>query len=51
MLGLTHNYSLFVIIKEDIISGGARSGVNEFFMKQKINVFVLNIRILDKFVS
>ncbi|WP_028864888.1 1-deoxy-D-xylulose-5-phosphate synthase [Psychromonas aquimarina] len=48
---LAATHSRFVTIEENSIAGGAGSGVNEYFMAEKINVPVLNIGLPDEFVE
>ncbi|ANF17176.1 1-deoxy-D-xylulose-5-phosphate synthase [Buchnera aphidicola (Schlechtendalia chinensis)] len=50
ILCLTKNHHFFVTLEEGMVSGGAGSSVNEFFMKNKITIPILNIGIPDIFV-
>lgn len=48
-LSKTHKY--FVTIEDNVISGGAGSAVNEFFVREKIAVKIINLGLPDKFLS
>lgn len=46
-LGQTHKY--FITVEDNALIGGAGSAVNEFFLNNKIEVFVKNIGLPDNF--
>lgn len=48
-LSQTHKY--FITIEDNAVMGGAGSAVNEFFMNNKIIVFVKNLGLPDKFLE
>lgn len=47
-LSKTHKY--FVTIEDNVISGGAGSAVNEFFLREKMDVRIMNLGLPDKFL-
>ncbi|MXP51376.1 1-deoxy-D-xylulose-5-phosphate synthase [Pantoea sp. SoEX] len=47
---LVKNHEDFVTLEEGCIKGGAGSGVNEFIMKKRLKISVLNIGLPDKFI-
>ncbi|AKC59808.1 1-deoxy-D-xylulose-5-phosphate synthase [Blochmannia endosymbiont of Polyrhachis (Hedomyrma) turneri] len=48
---LSKNHKAFITLEENSILGGAGSGVNEFLMRQKILIPVLNIGLPDSFIQ
>ncbi|MCP5077099.1 MAG: 1-deoxy-D-xylulose-5-phosphate synthase [Psychromonas sp.] len=51
LIELAQSHAQFVTIEENSIAGGAGSGVNEFFMAQKLNRATLNLGLPDEFVE
>ncbi|WP_395479887.1 1-deoxy-D-xylulose-5-phosphate synthase [Candidatus Curculioniphilus buchneri] len=47
---LTNTHQSLVTIEENVIMGGAGSGVNEFLMRQRLKIPVLNIGLPDRFI-
>lgn len=47
---LVKNHQVLITLEENAIMGGAGSGVNEFIMKNKLSVPVLNIGLPDFFI-
>ncbi|HBI16858.1 MAG: 1-deoxy-D-xylulose-5-phosphate synthase [Candidatus Moranbacteria bacterium GW2011_GWF2_34_56] len=48
---LSKNHKYFITIEDNAIKGGAGGAVNEFFMNNKIEVFVKNLGLPDKFLE
>ena len=46
---LSETHKLFVTVEENVIAGGAGSGVNEFINANNLNISVLNFGISDEF--
>ena len=46
---LSKTHKLFVTVEENVIAGGAGSGVNEFINANNLNISVLNFGISDEF--
>ncbi|WP_279151603.1 1-deoxy-D-xylulose-5-phosphate synthase [Photobacterium iliopiscarium] len=51
ILELAANHDVLVTVEENVIAGGAGSGVIEFLMKQKCMKPVLNIGLPDRFIE
>ena len=47
---LVAEYELLVTLEENVIQGGAGSGVNEVLVKERLNVPVLNLGLPDEFI-
>lgn len=48
---LSKNHKYLITVEDNAITGGAGSAVNEFFMNNKIEVFVKNLGLPDKFLE
>lgn len=48
---LSKNHKYFITIEDNAVKSGAGSAVNEFFMNNKIEVFVKNLGLPDKFLE
>jgi 1-deoxy-D-xylulose-5-phosphate synthase len=48
---LAQSHSLLVTVEENVINGGAGSGVNEFLLAQNLKVAVLNLGLPDEFLE
>jgi 1-deoxy-D-xylulose-5-phosphate synthase len=48
---LAKNHALFVTVEENVIKGGAGSGVNEYLAAQDLRVPVLNLGLPDRFLE
>jgi 1-deoxy-D-xylulose-5-phosphate synthase len=48
---LAQSHQIFVTVEDNVISGGAGSGVNEYLLSQALLVKVLNIGIPDAFIK
>lgn len=48
---LSKNYETFLTVEEGVVSGGAGSAVDEFVMKESLNVQVKNIGLPNKFLE
>ncbi|HEX19923.1 MAG TPA: 1-deoxy-D-xylulose-5-phosphate synthase, partial [Acidiferrobacteraceae bacterium] len=49
ILQLASSHRLFVTIEENVVAGGAGSGINEFLASQDINLPILNLGLPDRF--
>lgn len=48
---IAKNHDLLVTIEENVVAGGAGSGVNEWLQERQINLPVINLGLPDKFVD
>ena len=48
---IAQNHDLLVTIEENVVAGGAGSGVNECLQDRQINLPVINLGLPDKFVE
>ena len=48
---IAKNHDLLVTIEENVVAGGAGSGVNEWLQANQINLPVINLGLPDKFVD
>jgi 1-deoxy-D-xylulose-5-phosphate synthase len=51
ILELAQSHEALVTVEENVIAGGAGSGVNEFLHAQRLQMPVLNIGLPDSFVE
>ena len=48
---LANTHNLFVTLEENVIAGGAGSGVNEYLASQQITIPTLNLGLPDQYID